>query len=81
MKQEHVKVLSTKDEEISKLKHALSEVETVLSKHQQELEVANSEQSKIIGVLMDTQVQLHEEQNKSWISPWLSFFTDSIGGN
>mmetsp|Transcript_57422 Transcript_57422/g.140147 ORF Transcript_57422/g.140147 Transcript_57422/m.140147 type:complete len:271 (-) Transcript_57422:208-1020(-) len=81
MEQEHGKVLSTKDDEISKLKHALSEVETVLSKHQQELEVANSEQSKIIGVLMNTQVQLHEEQNKSWISPWLSFFTDSIGGN
>ena len=81
MKQEHGKVLSTKDEEISKLKHALSEVESVLSKHKEELEVANSEQSKIIGVLMNTQVQLHEEQNKSWISPWISFFTDSIGGN
>ena len=81
MKQEHGKVLSTKDEEISKLKHALSEVESVLSKNKEELEVANSEQSKIIGVLMNTQVQLHEEQNKSWISPWISFFTDSIGGN
>lgn len=74
LKVAHELILTTKEQEISKLKRALAEVETVLSKSQEDLEVANEEQSKIIGVLMETQVQLHEEIHKSWISPWLSYF-------
>jgi hypothetical protein len=80
LKVEHDVVLSTKDDEISRLKHALTEVEAVLSKSQTDLEVANNEQTKILSVLMDTQYKLHEEKNKSWISPWLSFFESSSYG-
>ena len=74
VKAQHAEIVASKDAEIAKIGKALKEVESALALAENKLAHESLQHSKTIGILMETQVQLHELTNKSWFEPLASFF-------
>jgi hypothetical protein len=73
MNVQHAEIVASKDAEISRLEKALAEVESCLSLAQNKLASEEEEHSKTIAVLMETQYEFHELNNKSWFQPLCIF--------
>mmetsp|Transcript_19631 Transcript_19631/g.48856 ORF Transcript_19631/g.48856 Transcript_19631/m.48856 type:complete len:228 (-) Transcript_19631:181-864(-) len=66
IKTQHEEIVASKDAEIARIGAALQQVESALTLAQDKLVSEEMEHSKTIEVLMQTQYNLHELNNKSW---------------
>lgn len=74
VKAQHEAIVASKDAEIATISKALQEVEAALALAENKLGNEVMQHSKTIGILMETQVQLHELTNQSWFQPLASLF-------